>query len=202
MKDKILSRALQVQDEKCAKAFSDPLRRRVVLRLALQELSVGDLARAEGIDLKRMHYHVTALANLGLIAPSGERRRAGRAIKTYRSASDAFFVRDGLAPRSAGDELSTALRRALGLARERANSGMIYFNEGGQPRMRAVPTAAGGGAVTSEAWELLELSKTQAEQLVKEISRCLQLRSDGQRRGGKTRYLVHFAIAPTGSTTA
>jgi len=67
MKDDTLSRAHRVSDRRAAAAFADPLRRRLVLELARRERALAELATSTGLDLKRVHYHVTALKKLGLV---------------------------------------------------------------------------------------------------------------------------------------
>ena len=85
MPDDLLSRAFRVRDPKMAAALSDPLRRRVVLLLAKRERSLGELALAADVELKRLHYHVGVLQALGLVVVTGRRPRAGRPAKLYRA---------------------------------------------------------------------------------------------------------------------
>src|SRR5947209_14259496 len=100
MQDDILSRALRVRDAKAAAALGDPFRRRILLFCVTQEYGVAELAKATGMEIKRLHYHVGALARLGLLKITGRRRRGGRAIKLYRAAAPAFFVPAELESRS------------------------------------------------------------------------------------------------------
>ena len=65
MKDDTLSRAHRITDRRAAAAFSDALRRRLVLELARRERAIAELAASTGLDLKRVHYHVTALTKIG-----------------------------------------------------------------------------------------------------------------------------------------
>src|SRR5262245_51941050 len=88
MKDDTLSRAHRITDVRAAAAFSEPLRRRLVLELAGRERALAELAASTGLDLKRVHYHVTALQKLGLVRVTRKQARAGRAIKFYRTVAD------------------------------------------------------------------------------------------------------------------
>ena len=63
----ILSRALRIDDRPRAAALSDPLRRRVILSLVGSGRSLTELSHRVDVELKRLHYHVTALVQMGLV---------------------------------------------------------------------------------------------------------------------------------------
>ena len=60
--------------------------------LMRDSLSVSDLARSLGEDLKRCHYYVTRYQKLGLVTCVAKRKRRGRPSKLYRASADIFFV--------------------------------------------------------------------------------------------------------------
>ena len=196
MKDEILSRAMRVDDRRAAAAFSDPLRRRLLLQLIGREQSVAELAGATGMELKRLHYHVTALAGLGLIRVTAQRARAGRAAKLYRAAADAFYVPAALGGTSGPHEaMAVALTESLAAVRRRSGAGMVYYLEHGAPRMRAISIAQAERAATAELWKVLRLSRAEAQRLAEELAQCLYRYSHSRERGARA-YLVHIALAP------
>jgi len=195
VKDDILSRAHRVTQPRSAAAFSDPLRRRLVLLLAGRERSVGQMAETTGVDIRRLHYHVTALRKLGLIKVARVQRRAGRPIKLYRAVADAFFVSDDIAPSSPSAALNDELRRSLAKLRDPARHGVLYrLGDDGEPRMQPVRGSGSGGAPSAEQWRVLRLTRADALRLAEKIERCLG--EFAGRDGAAKAYLVHFAMAP------
>lgn len=195
MKDDILSRARRVGDPRAAAALSDPLRRRLVLLLAARERSVAEMAKATGLDIKRLHYHVTALRKLGLIRVARTQRRAGRPIRLYRAAADAFFVSDDIAPSSPSDGLNDELRRSLKKLSDPTRQGMLYrLGDDGAPRIQPVREPGTSRLPAAELWRVLRLNHADARRLGEMIERCLGEFAD--RDGAAKPYLVHFAMAP------
>ena len=195
MKDDILSRAVRVVDPRAAAAFTNPLRRRLLLLAAGRECSLVEFAAALDCDLKRLHYHASELKKLGLLVVARTRPRAGRGIKMYRAKAKAFFVPDHVMPSQRENPLAVELRNALAKTR-RPRDGTLYFlGEQGEPQMRAVENLSVEAPPSSEHWRVLQMSHAQALRLMAEIADCLK--SHG--RAGSARaqpYLVHFALAP------
>ena len=186
---------MRIDDPRAAAVFSDPLRRRLVLRLIGQEQSIAALAAATGMELKRVHYHVTALLDLGLLLVTQERARAGRAVKMYRAAAEAFYVPDVLGHNGPQEALAANLADSLAAVRRRTRSGVVYHLDQGSPRMQAVCTRQATHPVIAERWKVLRLSRAQAERLAEDLTRCLKTYTDSQERGARG-YLVHIALAP------
>jgi DNA-binding transcriptional ArsR family regulator len=173
----------------------------VALLLARRELSLTELADATNLELKKLHYHVTALRKLGLLVVTRERRRAGRAVKMYRAKATAFFVPESVLPSGSAAALTQELRRSLDNRRDRSQDGVIYYlGDDGEPLMRPVKTPIARHADAVEYWKVLKLSRVEALRLAKDIGDCLK-RYTG-RRGAQDTYLVHFAFAPRESATA
>lgn len=195
MKDDILSRAFRVAHPRSATAFADPLRRRLVLLMAGQERSVAQMAAATGQDIKRLHYHVTALRKLGLIKVARAQRRAGRPIKLYRAVAEAFFVSDDVAPSPPSVALNDELRRSLAKLRDPARRGVLYrLGPDGEPRMQPVRDPGPSGTPAGEQWRILRLTRADAQRLAERIEQALN--EFAGRDGTAKPYLVHFAMAP------
>ena len=195
MKDDFLSRARRISTRRAAAAFSDPLRHRLILMFAGGERSVSEIAEMTGVELKRLHYHVNALRNLGLITVARRQRRAGRAIKFYRAVADAFFVPAALAPAPVHAGLDAELRDALEHVRDRASEGTLFYAaEDGTPRMRLV-RGPSTGVVHAERWQRLRLSRADAARCIAEMEGLLKAFAPDKGTAGES-YLFHFAIAP------
>lgn len=194
MKDEILSRALRIDDRRRAAAFADPTSRRLVLLTIGRPQSLGKLAEATGVELRRLHYHVTRLTRLGLLVIAGLRRRAGRPMKLYQAAADAFFIPEGVTDVGPEKALAAELRQAVARSRACVYAGVLYYRENsGTPRMKYVQAAEAGHA--REYWYSLQLSRADAVRLKQDITNCLM--SYAHREGDRRRsYLAHFALAP------
>jgi hypothetical protein len=177
-----------------ATVFSDPLRRRLLLLFAAQPRSIAQVAALSGMDLKRLHYHVTVLHGLGLLTIAHRQRRGGRPIKFYKTAADAFFVPAELAPLSQSRALENELRDALSRLREHAREGTLY-RLGDGPQMRMMRHPATDNADGAEYWRVLRLSRADAAQLATQIDDCLTSYRTRDAVGSKE-YLIHFAFAP------
>jgi hypothetical protein len=197
MIDTFLSSALRVTDPRAAAAFSDPLRRRLVLHLIGRERSLAEIAADTGLDLKRLHYHVTVLTGLGLLAVAHERKRAGRPIKLYRATAKAFFVPEAATHSGPAEVLTAELRRSLAKQRARSHAGIVYhMGEDGEPRMQSVQRSPTKGMPAAEHWRVLRLSRQDALLLSKEIEARFEAYADRHDSSAES-YLVHFALAPS-----
>jgi DNA-binding transcriptional ArsR family regulator len=199
MKDKLLSRALRIETDRAASAFADPLRRRLVLRLIEKEYSLAELARTMQIDIRRLHYHVLALTQLGLLTVSRQCRRAGRPIKMYRATSDTFFVPDSIADTTPTDSLLAQLRNELARQRLQSRSGVIYhLGENGEPCMRRIHSADGAAAQAREVCRVLRLSRADARQLGDDVAKIVAGYAGRYETSGT--HVMYFALAPTQSS--
>ncbi len=193
MKDEILSRAVRIDDDRRAAAFSSPLRRRLVLSLVPREQSVKELSDCLGVEMKRLHYHVTALLALGLVTIAREQPRAGRPVKFYRAASRSFLVLDNVASTAPADALASSLREALQQQRERSSGGFLYdADANGRLRMRRVEARGRHPAAAIEQWRVMKLSGADSARLAQELSECVARYADSP--SGQA-YIVHLAVA-------
>jgi hypothetical protein len=196
MKEPIRSRPLRIGDARTAAAFAHPLRRRLLLFLAAREASLTQIARLTRVDLRRVHHHVTALCALGLIVVVQERPRAGRAIKIYRAVAPAFFVPQNLTAAEPAAPLAVEMEKSLGRMRAMTRSGVIYeVSETGTARMRPVSRPGPGAVPTAEIWQVLRLSRSDAEHLAGDLASCLRRYAQKDSERGEP-YVVHCALAP------
>ena len=200
MEDEVLSRALRVTDDRAAAALADPMLRRLVLTFVGQARSIGEVAASSGLELKRLHHHVTRLCRLGLLELVGERPRRGRAIKLYRAKADSFFVSSDAAPELFTEPLSRELRVAIRRHQLKTGSGMLlYTGKNGAPLMRPVFDEA-NPSITTELWKVLRLDAAEAAELRSDLQRLFD-RYAAQSSGRGKPYLVHAAIARRNAPT-
>lgn len=195
MKDTILSSAYRVGNARTAAAFGNPLRRRLLLLLAVRDYSLADLTKKTGQDLKFLHYHITELRKLGLLVVARTQRRAGRPIKYYRARASAFFVPSAVMPSPHAKALMVELSNSLAKQRQKSDEGVLYFvAEDGTPQMRPIQHLLVEKFPGTDQWRVLRLSRAEALQLAKDISNCLKPYSVRQSDGEP--YLLHFALVP------
>jgi hypothetical protein len=196
MRDETLSRAYRVVTTKAAAVFADPFRRGIVLSLAGRPHTLGELAGAMGVDLKRLHYHVGALTKLRLVVVAGLQRRAGRPSKLYRAVGTAFFVPQGLSSSSPGDAMMAELREAHIRLADPLREGMLYsVGEAGEMTMRPITRPNAGRPAAADCWRVVKLTQPEAMRLAEEMDNCLKA-AVARSRGPAKLYLVHYAFAP------
>jgi hypothetical protein len=183
-------------DGRAAVAFSQPLRRRLVLLLAGHERSVAEMAALMRVDLKYLHYHVGVLQRLGLLVVAHERARPGRPIKVYRAVSKSFFVPGRVASAGPSAAMHAELRDSLAKVREPSLGGTLYYvDENDEPRIQFIGKPASDSLSATELWRVLTLSRAEALRLTRDIA--ARLKACAHRDRGTTQdYLVHFALAP------
>jgi hypothetical protein len=205
--------AHRVDDPDAAKLLVHDGYRAVLDAFVGRELSVAEAAEELRLDLDATLYRVRRLHRAGLLVHSGTRPRAGRPVKLYRAAHDAWFVPFEVLPYADLEEtflelhvaharmLARAAARAL---RDSAWSGYrIERGEDGQLWMRggradgATIDSAGGAAGPADAMVELRLAPDDAERLNRElvalIERYVALdRSDE----GPANRMVTFASVP------
>jgi hypothetical protein len=83
---------LTVSDPVQARLLSDPRAKRYLRPFVARTLSLSEAAAEAGCALNAMHYRVGRFLAAGLLVEVGERKRAGRPIRLYRSSADAFVI--------------------------------------------------------------------------------------------------------------
>jgi DNA-binding transcriptional ArsR family regulator len=185
---------LDVRTAKAASVFASTRIRNLLLELVGHEHSLKELSVITGMGLSLLHYHLRRLEEFGLIAVARTKSRAGRPVKYYRAAANAFFVPSHLARASAGDALAVELRDCLErVQRMNDGEGTLYsYRLGLGPTMRRIADAAASDSV--ELWSVLKLSRSQAAALAGELRGLIRRY---QEPGDKGRpYLVHAALTP------
>ena len=179
------ARAHRVDDPEAAKLLVDEGYRNVLDAFIGFERSVGEAAAALRLDLDATLYRVRRLHRVGLLVESGTRPRAGRPVKLYRAAHDAFFVPFEALPYADLEEtfldlhlanarvMARAAARALrdsawsGYRVERGDDGKLWMRGG-----RADGAAYDGAADTAgpaDAMVELRLAPADAERLNREL---------------------------------
>ncbi len=96
--------AWEVRTPLQARLLSDATSRAYFLPFLGRTRSVSQAAQEVGCALDAMHYRVRRFLAAGLLEIQGERPRAGRPIKLYRSVSDSFYIPFALTPYSEVEE--------------------------------------------------------------------------------------------------
>ena len=200
MEDELLSRAKIVRDARAAAALSDPMLRRLVLSFVGESRSLSDTSAITGLDLRRLHHHVTRLCAMGLIEVAAEKPRRGRPVKLYRATAESFFIPYDVAPEPFTEGLSRELRGLLAVEHLQRGDGIfLTVDQHRVPKMRLLsqspPTARG-----SELWRILRLNAREAEALRRELKQVLDRHAALSGGRGKP-YLVHAAIAQRSAHT-
>lgn len=196
MKDALWSRALTVRDRRAADAMCRPFQRHLVLSLIGRDASISELVAAGGLPMRTIHYQVVRLAQLGLLKVASRTRRGGRPIKRYTAAAEVFFVPESLMKSRPGAVLEQELRELL--RRSHAGGMLFYRDRDGGMTMREVRSAAPGGRIAADCWQILDLDERGARELAAEIRRLVeQFRSIPAPRGRK-QYLLRYALLSTG----
>jgi len=208
-----LGGAHRVDDPEAAKLLVDEAFRTVLGAFIECERSVGEAAEELRLGLDATLYRVRRMHRAGLLVHSGTRPRAGRPVKLYRAAHDAFFVPFEALPYADLEEtflelhlaharvMAKAAARALrdsawsGYRIERGDDGQLWMRGG-----RADGTTYAGAADAAgpaDAMVELRLAPDDAERLNREfvalIERYVALdRSDE----GPANRMVTFASVP------
>lgn len=102
-----------VEDARQAGLLSDPRSAAFFKPFLAQERTVSQAAAELGCHLNTLLYRVQVLLDAGLLHVARTERRAGRAIKHYRSVHDAYFVPFGLTTYATLEDRLTAQSEPL-----------------------------------------------------------------------------------------
>lgn len=186
---------MRIESADRAAVFTDPKRRRILTIFMGRERSLSEAAAALAMPMNRLAHHVGSLLRLGLLLVTRERKRAGRPIRYYRAAAEAFVVPAALMARPPGDALAAELRKALAEAEtlSGASDMMLSLDDQGRPLM----SRSGGETETDacEYWRLLPLGRAEARALAGELRALLRKYERPAGKGAAT-YLAHVAMAP------
>jgi hypothetical protein len=182
--------AHRVDDPEAAKLLMRNDYRTILDAFVGRERSVAEAAEAQRLGLDATLYRVRRLHRAGLLVHSGTRPRAGRPVKLYRAAHDAWFVPFEALPYADLEEtfleLHVAHARALARAaaralRDSAWSGYrIERDDDGRLGMRGVRAdgaafdGAAAAAGTTDAMVEIRLAPDDALRLNEELAALVQ----------------------------
>jgi len=201
-----------VSDPAAAEALTDQTTLRHLAPFLGRTLSVSEAARETGEKANTTLKRVQRFLELGLLEVVGERKRAGRPIKLYRTVADVFFVpfeathaeslEAALAERDAYWE--RLLRRNVVRTRSerlgtwgtrfyRDARGRVQVQTAVTPDANATTLAPDAPAVLSLWRDQLTLDFEDAKALQREMFALVQRY---QQKRGSQRYLVRMGLAP------
>ncbi len=173
---------------------------------------IADAARVLGVTTEWLYKRVRRLQRAGLLTVQDTRPRAGRAVRLYRAASDAFFVPFSLVPpERVGrqnrarhlDLFETAIGRAFlrapfdqqgwGFVTERAPNGDVSFRIMREDGVRWAELGEAAPVMVS-GWHLLHLTPGEARDLQGELR---GLHERYARRTGEVPFLLGIFLADT-----
>ncbi|GGL12231.1 ArsR/SmtB family transcription factor [Deinococcus radiotolerans] len=126
-----LSPVLTVSTPEQARLLLDPALLPVLGPLLRGDVSAAELARTCGLSVQQAHHRLTRLRGAGLVVVTQEQARAGRPVKRYRAAAQAFRVPFALTDHASLAELVAGLHRDL-LARQHERVGRILAAQPGR----------------------------------------------------------------------
>lgn len=210
--DPSVPRSLVVRDPAAAEILTDPDSLRHLEPFLGRERTVTEAARETGASPNTTLRRVQRLLALGLLEIARERRRAGRAVKLYRSSAEIFFVpfeagsattleaalerRDGRRERLLRRNVVRVRREQLGTWGTRIyrdTAGRIQIQTAIDPDRNITSLDPGAPAILSAWRDRVQLDYADAKRLQRELFDLL-LRY--QRLGGSQRYVVRVGMAP------
>lgn len=139
----------RIDDERQADMLMDTDVRRYFEPFLARSISVTDAAAEVGCKPSKMLYRVGTFVRVGLLEVVGERKRAGRPVKLYRSSHDAYLIPYGLTSFATLEEAFAAgyqanARRfarlvALQLRGQRWDGYRLYRHASGDPWFVGAP---------------------------------------------------------------
>jgi DNA-binding transcriptional ArsR family regulator len=189
------SRAYRISTPAEAAALDHPVRARLLMACALGERSLGALAKEIGQPLPKLHYHLGRLTACGLLRLSRTQARAGRPIRYYRAAAEAFLISLADMGEPAAEGWNRELRRSLAEQANRRELSMLYYSDGpGRMRVRLIdPDGKARASRAFDLWKVLTLTAEQRVALAQELAAVIARYEPSP--GGEP-FFVHAAFAP------
>lgn len=126
-----LPQSLTASTQEQARLLLDPALLTPLGHLLRGEVSAAQLARACGLSVQQAHHRLTRLRAAGLVVVTQEQPRAGRPVKRYRAAVQAFHVPFALTDHATLADLVAGLHRDL-LARQHERVGRMLAAQPGR----------------------------------------------------------------------
>lgn len=178
-----------IRTAEALRAVSDPLRLRILRRMALDPITTKQVADEFGEKPTRLYHHVNALEEAGLIELVETRQNRGTTEKYYRAIASRFVVDNRLLDLSPVDDpnfgalqglLVDALELGAKLARE-----------------RFAGSEADGEAVSSVAGTLtVRTTAARADALAQQFRTLLQAARDARTESGDSEFGLTVAFFP------
>jgi hypothetical protein len=98
-----------VTDPAQARLLYDSVARRFLTPFLAREATISEAAATLDADIDAVSYRVRSFLKAGLLQVTGERKRAGRPIKVYRSVHDGYFIPFSTTPFATLEEQALAM---------------------------------------------------------------------------------------------
>ncbi|WP_027483452.1 hypothetical protein [Deinococcus pimensis] len=191
-----------------AALLADPARRALLHPFLDRTSSLAGAARELDLPLPRLHYWARRFLNLGLIEVVDVRKRAGRAVRLYRSTARAFFVpfeassAETFEAKLVRDEAALQARLSALQARSlrqgaRSPGTLVWRVDEGLVRAAAFPRQPSEGVVFG-VWFERPLGKTRALALKAELLALVERYAALPTEEDAGGVLLRVALAPTG----
>lgn len=198
-----------VRDPEAARVLTDAAQLRYFAPFLAQDRTIAQVAEETGSKLNTAYVRTRRYLELGLLRVVREEKRAGRAVKVYRSVADVLYV-----PLAGPVDLENYLRWNGFWEREIVKGLLYAHGEGSRrwgsrvyrdaegvlteslalgPREDYDPTAPGEPAMFNRFHDSMYLDYPDAKAFQRELDALM--RKYGS-RGGAQRYIVRFNLVP------
>ncbi len=204
---------LTVTDPTWAQVLLDPRESAFYSPFLGQDCTVSEAAQLGGVSVNTAYARVRRLLKLGLLRVSGQKPRAGRAVKLYRMVAERFFVPYDVTPHESYAALlfayldlpsARALSRSVAHAREktapqyglelfRTHDG-LYTRPATAPGVYVHADDPSSPALYNMAADMM-LTHTEAKALQRELDE-LWHKFRNREPEGRQRYLLRLAFTP------
>jgi predicted transcriptional regulator len=203
-----------VTDPVQARLLYDSVARRFLAPFLARETTIGEVAASLEADIDAVTYRVRSFLKAGLLHVKGERKRAGRPIKVYRSVHDRYFIPFSITPFATLEEQARAMleptmrqqARLVATAQAARETGGNYFyrNERDDVWFGTELSVTGVWEPADQDWPRLNfsreiyLTRSEAEE-IRELFRSLLSRPTGSRAAERREYALSSFMMPTDS---
>ena len=193
------SSPLRIENASQAAVFNHPVQSRLLMACAKEERSLSQLQRKFGMSLSKLHYHVTKLLEVKLLAVSRIEPRGGRPVRHYRAVAEAFLVSQTSLAELPGDRWARTLRQSLRDTCSRQDDLSFLYGTDPSGNLLVQGTSAPAPAKPvrmKDIWRVLSLSAAQRAALAKEMMDLLDRYTHDAAGQSTEAFIVHAAFAP------
>jgi hypothetical protein len=201
-----------VTDPVQARLLYDSTARRFLTPFLAHETSIGEAAASLEADIDAVTYRVRSFVKAGLLRVVGERKRAGRPIRIYRSVHDRYFIPFSITPFATLEEQALAMLEpimreqarlvATAMAAHETGGNYLYRNErddvwfGTEFNLTGDWKAAGSGWPRIDFNREIYLTRSEADE-IQELFRGLLSRPTGAADSERREYALSAFLMPT-----